>query len=353
MSDRLVDIIRKENYIIEIFQHTENAEYVKIAKEIIEFVKEIYRSIEPSHYNGKIIVFKDLKDSVLFEEDLQEKFYDKGILDHSFSSLIFQLKNEDTLPLIWKNVSDKSISELLDASSDFIAYVYENNEEHFIVNHQKIQIKNKFSCPSIFALQYHYLNEALLYYKNERVKTVSCEHFKKCLADKKWIYFKNKPEKCMQISLNEFLINRIRGIKIAIREYNLGASKPVDVRVYWREANRAALIELKWLGQSLNDSGEIGTSYSNGRANDGMRQIKEYIDLECGDTPSIITKGYLVVVDGRRRNISDNKVSSLSRDDGMHYAGEELNIKEELKYWETFPNIEEPIRMFVEPICEM
>ncbi|MCK4663182.1 MAG: hypothetical protein KAT68_09975 [Bacteroidales bacterium] len=352
MSDRLVDIIRKENYIIEIFQHTKNAEYVKIAKEIIEFVKEIYRSIEPSHYNGKIIVFKDLKDSVLFEEDLQENFYDKGILSHDYDSLIFQLMSNDNLPLIWKNVTNDNILKLLDTADNFITYIFDGKKEYFIVNKQEIQILNKFSCPSIFALQYHYLDEALLDYKNIRVKTVSCEHFKKCLDDKNWIYFKNKPEECMQISLNEFLINRIRGIKIAIREYNLGASKPVDVRVYWREANRAALIELKWIGQSLNDSGGIGTSYSNGRANDGMHQIKEYIDLERGDTPSIITKGYLVVVDGRRRNISDNKVSSLSRDDGMYYAGKELNIKEELKYWETFPNIEKPIRMFVEPICE-
>ena len=352
MSDNLVDNIRKENYILEIFQHTKNNDYVNIAKEIIEFVKEIYRSIEPSHYNGKIIVFKDLNDCILFEEDSQERFYDKGILNHDYGSLIFQLKSDDNLPLIWKNVNNENILELLDTADNFITYVFDGIEEYFIVNCKKIQISNKFNCPSIFALQYHYLDEALLDYKNMRINTVSCEHFKKCWADEKWIYLKNKPEKCMQISLNEFLINRIRGIKIAIREYNLGASKPVDVRVYWREANRAALIELKWVGQSLKDSGEIGTSYSNGRANDGMRQIKEYIDLERGDTPSIITKGYLVVVDGRRRNISDNKVNSLSRDDGMHYAGEELNIKEELKYWKTFPNIEEPIRMFVEPICE-
>ena len=84
-----------------------------------------------------------------------------------------------------------------------------------------------------------------------------------------------------------------------------------------------------------------------------MKQIKEYIDLERGDTPSIITKGYLVVVDGRRRNISKNKVGNISRDDGMHYANKELKIDDDKKYWVTYSNIEKPIRMFVEPICEM
>ncbi|MCP4176392.1 MAG: hypothetical protein GY756_01340, partial [bacterium] len=152
-------------------------------------------------------------------------------------------------------------------------------------------------------------------------------------------------------SIKEYLGSRIRGVKI-VREYNLGASKPVDVRVYWREANRAALIELKWMGQSLKKNGDLGLKYSNSKSNDGMKQIKEYIDLERGDTPSIITKGYLVVIDGRRKNISTNKVNSISRENGYYYANKDLKINSDKKYWETHPNITKVRRMFVEPICE-
>ncbi|MCB0000896.1 MAG: hypothetical protein KDE56_34275, partial [Anaerolineales bacterium] len=104
-------------------------------------------------------------------------------------------------------------------SNDFIAYIYENEQEYFVVNNHKIEIRNSYSCPSIFALQYHDLNEALLTYKNDRIKTSSCEHFKDCWADEKRIYFKKKPEKCMQKSLSEFLKNRIRGVDV-VREYN-------------------------------------------------------------------------------------------------------------------------------------
>ena len=239
-----------DNYIIEIFQHTKEIEYVNIAYKISAFVRDIYRSIEPSHYNGQIIVFKGTKDNVSFEEDTKEDFYDKGILNHDYESLIFQLRNEDKSPLIWKNVDDDAVLNLLDIEDDFIAYVYKNNEEYFIVNKQQILIPNMYSCPSIFALQYHYLNEALLVYKNERIRTVTGELFKDCWADNKWIYLKNKPEESMQKSIKEYLEDSIRGVNI-VREYVLGASKPVDVRVYWREANRAALIELKWTGQSL------------------------------------------------------------------------------------------------------
>lgn len=351
MQDSLVDNIRKENYLLEILQLTGDEKYITIAKNLIIFVKDIFRNLEPSHFDGKLIIFYDIKNEITFHNDDKEEFYDKGSLSNEYNSIIFQVFQEDRLPYIWNNIKNKDIDDLLSADNNFIAYVYENQKEYFIVNQTVIEIPNYFGCPSIFALQYHYLNEALLIYKNERVKTVSCEHFRKCWDDDKWIYFKNKPEGCLQVSITEFLKSRLRGIDV-VREYNLGASKPVDVRVYWREANRAALIEMKWMGKSLNKEGNLSTPYSNSRANDGMNQIKEYIDLERGDTPSIITKGYLVVIDGRRGKINKNKVDSISRANGMYYSGKKLEIKEDKKYWETYPNIEKPIRMFVEPICK-
>lgn len=352
MTDKLVEISGKNHFVIKIFELTKNIAYVNKAWQIIEFVTNIYRNIEPSHFDGKLLIFFDFSDKIDFSSGQEEKFYDKGILNNNYTSLIFQIRNSDELPLIWMNIENAIIETLLSTEDNFIAYVYDDKKEHFIVNKQKIPIVNKVSCPSIFALQYHDLNEALLDYKNESVKNVSCEHFKECWADKKWIYLKNKPEKCMQKSISEYLRSRLRGVK-TVKEYNLGASKPVDVRVFWSEANRAALIELKWLGKSLKEDESLGTSYSNGRANDGIKQIKEYIDLEQCDTPTIITKGFLVVIDGRRRNISLSKVASVSRTDGFYYSAKELIIDADKEYWKTHPNIEKPVRIFVEPICEM
>lgn len=353
MTDKLVDNIRKEHYLLDIFEHTKNSIYVEKAKNIIEFVKEIYRHIEPSHFNGKIVVFFDLGSSINFLDDKKEELYDKTVLNNSYSNIVFQLQNDERrFPLYWINTAGNIIDTLLATDDNFIAYVFNEKKEFFIVNNHQIEIFNSFTCPSIFALQYHYLYEALQDYKIERIKNVSCEHFKKCWYEEKWIYLKNKPEDCMQKSLSEYLKNRVRGINVN-REYNLGASKPVDLRIFWREANRAALIEMKWLGQSLKENGDIGTSYSNSRANEGMTQIKEYIDINNADNPITITKGYLVVIDARRKGISQQKVDTISRINGFYYQNKELIIKDEKKYWETYPNIEEPIRMFVEPICEM
>lgn len=350
--DKLVDKIRAEKYLTEILKLTQDDKYVTITYKIIKFIRDVYRYIEPSHFNGQIVVFVDfsMSNSIL---DEGEEFYDKAILSNSYNSLIFQIKEqENELPLIWKNVEHNKINNLLKINNNFIAYVFNNKQEYFVVNNSTIDIPNKFSCPSIFALQYHYLNEALLDYKKERIRNTSCEHFRKCFADTNWIYFKNKPENCLQVSLKEFLQTIIRGANV-IREYNLGASKPVDVRVFWREANRSALIEVKWIGQSLKEDNSIGTKYSNSRANEGMKQIKEYIDLNSSDSPTIISKGYLMVIDGRRKKIGLNKVDNITRANGFHYENKELEINDDKKYWEKFPNIEKPIRMFVEPICEI
>jgi len=352
MSDKLVEKIRRENYLLEIFEITKDSKYVNKTRDIVTFVKDIYRNIEPSHFDGQLIVFYDFSANINFSPDTREEFYDKGILSNNQNNIIFQLRGKEQLSYYWSDIKKDDVKILLSTSNNFIAYVFEDKKEYFIVNRKRINIPNSYSCPSIFALQYHYLNEALLDYKNERVKNVSCEHFKKCWDDEKWIYLKNKPENCMQVSLSEFLKSRIRGVNVN-REFNLGATKPVDIRVFWREANRAALIELKWLGQSLRDDGTLGTSYSNIRANDGMGQIKEYIDLNNRDNPTTITKGYLVVIDARRRNISKNKVSTISREDGFYYKDKELEIDINKQYWKSYPNIEKPIRMFVEPICEM
>lgn len=153
----------------------------------------------------------------------------------------------------------------------------------------------------------------------------------------------------MQVSLKEYLSSSLRGVDV-VREYNLGASKPVDVRVYWKEANRAALIELKWLGQSKRANGDLSTAYANGRGNDGLVQLKEYMDMANQDTPTCITKGYLVIIDGRRRGVATNPVT-ISVDDGMYYSDKEIEFDSDKKYYESMTGFEKPIRMFTTPVC--
>lgn len=281
----LVDNIRKETYLIQIFQAFENNPLIpKLIMKLTKAIQEIYRYLEPSHFEGHLIVYLLLDGRIILNEDDATTVYDKNILiNNSSDTLVLQLTDDDRL-LMWENVEVTDIFQ----NSNALFYCFANRSEHFYANGTQIKVPNPFSCHSIFSLQYHYLQEALDKYKNEKIRYSSCEHFRKCWHDDNHIFFKNGPEDTMQISLKEFLDSSLRGVNV-VREYNLGASKPVDIRVYWKEANRAALIELKWLGKSKHGNGKLSTTYSNARAIDGIDQVKEYLDLDSQDTPTCIT----------------------------------------------------------------
>lgn len=343
----LVDNIRKENYPLQIYMAFNNEiNVIGITTKLTSFIQDVYRSLEPSHFGGNLIIYTTLDDSILLDEAAAIKFFDKNILINDTSDvLIFQVFNDDRLPLMWQNHDAKNVHD----SEIALIYVYQDFSECFIANGTKIEIVNQFDCASIYALQYHYLSEALHKYKQEEIMYSSCSIFQKSWFDDARIYFKQQPEVIMQESLERHLKSALRGVDV-VREYNLGASKPVDVRIYWKEANRAALIELKWLGQSKNDEGQLSSSYRNGRGNDGLDQLKEYMDLENQDTPTCITKGYLVIIDGRRRGLSTNP-SAISSEAGIYYCNREINFAKEKKYFEWMTGFEKPLRMFVKPVC--
>ncbi len=348
MSDQLVNNIRKENYPLQIFTAmNNNPAVIGITTKVIAFVQEVYRSIEPGHFDGHIVIYSTLDDSILLDAGAAADLFDKNILINNTSDvLVLQLFQSDKLPLIWQNVNSENVFN----SDKAVVYSYQDYEEYFVANKTKIEIINRFDCASIYALQYHYLSEALLKYKEEKIRHSSCLIFRDSWFDEATrIYFRQQPEEIMQNSLKEFLDSSLRGVDV-VREYNNGASKPVDVRVYWKEANRAAMIELKWLGQSKNAQGTLATSYSNARGNDGLDQVKEYLDLAIQDTPTCITKGYLVVIDGRRRGVAAN-IQTINVADGMHYRNQEIDYDPAKKYYKTMTGFEDPIRMFAEPIC--
>jgi hypothetical protein len=231
-------------------------------------------------------------------------------------------------------------------NENVILYCYENNHEYFMVNGVQVEILHKTECSSIYALQYADLNDALKRYANEKISTSNCVIFKECWLDTNRLFFKPAPEEQMQKSLKEFLSSALRGVEV-VREYNLGASKPVDIRVKWTEANKSALIELKWLGKSKN--GNKFTIYTDSRANNGSKQLKEYLDMDNTDTPNIISKAYLVVIDGRRKSTNEN-TSTINTENGLFYENQEINFSDEHKYFERLKNFTQPIRMFAKPI---
>ncbi len=161
----------------------------------------------------------------------------------------------------------------------------------------------------------------------------------------------------MQLSLHEFLsIFLVRGISIeCLREQTvMGDSdkpKPVDIKIQWREANRTALIEIKFLGTVKTENGGIYT-HGNSRANEGITQLKGYHDKANTDSPTTIIKSFLVVIDGRRKNVTADQ-TTINNENGMYYRNTEIVIDDDKKYHETIMGFEKLIRMFAEPICSV
>jgi len=161
----------------------------------------------------------------------------------------------------------------------------------------------------------------------------------------------------MQESLYEFLRTQesLRGVAIeVVREFNVNSDKPkpVDIRIQWKEANRTALIEVKWIGAVKSTMAtRIRREEGVRAANPGYFQLKGYYDEARSDLPTAIIKSHLVVIDGRRRNLADDAVA-ISFVDGMHFQNkDDLEIDEDKKYYESVPGFELPIRMFAAPIC--
>ena len=332
-----------------------NANAIRLLEGLSKSLTEIFNFFEPAFFNGKFFVFSEIDNQfILPKEDASLITLNKEILLNQTNDFAIQLIEGNLY--FWETFNE----EILLNNRSALIYKFENNQEFFIANSQHIDITSQY-FGSRFSNEFWELNRFLEKYAIEKIRKSSCPIFDNSWFDEKRIFFKGGgkdiPEKFMQESLKNF-IDDIRIFKGVFgqyendREHTLGAERPVDLIVRWEKSNRIALIEIKWLGKSKNEDGKITSIHTNSRANEGYQQLKEYYDLAKRDYPSKIIKCYLVVIDGRRWQTNES-TNSISHTNGMHYKNIELEMDEDKKYWEIYPDIEKPIRMFVEPICEI
>lgn len=140
---------------------------------------------------------------------------------------------------------------------------------------------------------------------------------------------------------------------MVIREFNVvdESGRPVDIAIYWGEANRMALIEIKWLGKSKHTDGKLSTEYTQGHVNKGLLQLKGYFDTAHNNMPTTIIEAFLVMFDGRRNKTNVHTVS-VNSVNGLHYEKKELTVAAGRQYFNDQPGFHPPIRMFAAPIVD-
>lgn len=346
----------QENYLIQVYKAFEhNEESIRALDKIATSLNDIYRYIEPSFFQGDFFVVKNFTDGIVIDpsKGIEIQFEKNILLNKTSGILIIQVFDNGKL-ILWENEK----ADNLFGRPDSLVYHFNHNVEKFYANKEIIDI-TATSVGSRYATQFIELTNALSTYSKKKILHSSCPHFSQSWFDVSRIFFKgggkNIPEKFMQESLYEFLNTylTLRGISIEVlREFNVDSDKPkpVDLRIHWREANRVALIEIKWLGTVKKDDGTISYTHGNPRANSGITQVKGYFDSAHGDMPTTIIKSYLVVIDGRRNNLTDG-TATISHGDGMHFKDIEIAIDGDKKFHESIPGFEKPIRMFATPIC--
>ncbi len=111
---------------------------------------------------------------------------------------------------------------------------------------------------------------------------------------------RNKPEHYMRDQLCDYLTDNMK--YTFTTEPELGQSKR-ELDIYFDVSGELYFIEVKWLGVSLNDSGNgLSTSYTDARARDGVTQTLEYIEELMNTSEKSLRHGYLAIFDAR-----DNK----------------------------------------------
>ena len=190
---------------------------------------------------------------------------------------------------------------------------YSSLNEKIVLGEDEIRLDQycESTASSIFAQPtYRELDEAMDFYYERFARTSSCLILNQAWEDTSKCEFIAKPEHFMRDSLYQCLQAVLRNHSVK-REQNVDATHPVDIKVIWPVITNVALIEVKWLG----DSGS--THYRDKRANEGAKQLIDYIASSVEEEPDKHFIGYLTVFDGRR---GKNK---------NQYASKEIKYKPE------------------------
>jgi hypothetical protein len=310
-------------------------------RQLLQGIKNIYTVVEPRSIGGRLTIFAGLDPLA----DINSRAAAIECLDVS------AVAREVTTPgvievgwngryYVWKNDADLQV-----LAGQAVVYAYANSVEVLQIREQIVPIPRTMpAMSSSFAVPaFSDLESALEHYRTKLVRQCNCFILQKAWKDERRIMFVAGPEVTMRRSLYQFLLSSIRGAEVR-PEQIVDETHPVDLKLTWDLARRIALIEIKWLGDSYND-GKDPVSHRDARANSGAKQLAEYMDANRDMTPDHVSRGYLVVIDGRRRGVTPAGELGPTGD-VAHYRDKEIAY--DPKYHDQRTDFAIPLRMFIE-----
>jgi hypothetical protein len=303
-------------------------------RKILQGIHSVYDYVEPETITDSLVIFCSLQDDddipahladaqhFTYAEHLAQE-YDAATRT---GTAVIQILSNDEYRL-WKNV----IIDLNDLCSSAIVYVYRRRQDYFLIQGEEKPIVNPSRAhASVFAIPtFRELRDALENYKRRMIRTSQCQIFSQAWGggeSSDRLFFINRPEATMRKSLWQYLTS-VLGAEVR-PEQIVDESHPCDIKVTWMQTNRIALIEIKWLGKSIDNNGNITQNFSESRARDGARQLADYLDANRTQAPTHQTRGYLVIIDGRRWRLTHASTFVNSRN-GFWYRDKEITFNPE------------------------
>lgn len=316
-------------------------------RSLLSFLHKMYFFVAPETCQAPLVVFKALDDSSRPVSAVPTiSIHNLDTLAQEVSgSVVIQVFDNGQL-LLWRGIS----FDVLTLASAAVVYSYENGTDYFIAEGKKTPVPKLLPiAASIFAVPtFSDLRSALEHYQTKWARRCSCEILLGVWRDQNRLFLKNAQEYLMRRSLTQFLKASLRDVAEVRPEQVVDESHPVDIKVTWSYSQRIALIEIKWLGTPKYDDGHLGTPYTDQRARDGAQQLAEYLDSNLDQVPTHSSRGYLVLIDGRRKGLREDS-TQIDTANGMHYQDKDITF--DPKFHEIRDDFETPIRMFVEPKC--
>ena len=323
-------------------------------------IRRLYEHVPPEKVTGTLVVVCPVSDSTTFEGILTSKrTEDDGAttvvatVDHLATEL--EPGGGSAVSVVeilrggrFRFFSDVAVPDYRTLSKDSIVYVFDGSRERFYMAGDVREVVNPApgAHASVYAIPtFRALEDALKDYRLRFVRYCGCQILATVWECDTRLVFKNKPEATMRRSLAQFLRMTLRGGATVGEEQNVDESHPVDIRVTWHLGTRVALLEIKWLGDSRTVTGGL-LRYRDARANQGAKQLVEYLEAQAVQTPTHYRTGYLVVIDGRRRGVQRN-TEALTCDDALYYA--ERPVVYDPPYHQQRTDFAMPIRMYSEP----
>jgi hypothetical protein len=319
---------------------TDGQEALKL---LLSAIVHIYRRSDPSLRTKPLVLFTDATVSAPVVPNTTRKV-------HSISTLTCELDDACLVRVKPDNsleISPLDITALSKRSESAVVYLYSGGVEKFIINGNEFRLTNPIiGCVSVFCKPtFTSLATALDNYRLRAAAYTSCLILQEAWNETSRWWLRTKPEQTMRKSLVQYLRNVLVDAEVR-PEQNVDETHPVDIHVTFSMSDQRAIIEIKWLGKSIDSTGAPATAYSQSRALDGAEQLANYLDSSNTWGPGVRTRGYLVIFDARRKGLAAG-TTSLATNDALHYEDKEIEFNPD--YSSVRGDFHLPVRMYMYP----